>query len=167
MGNQVKLNANWNKQDDLFELPSGSTVRLRTHLTGWAMRRAGLLTDDMQSAFEQIEAQKIENAESVMDLEAGIVKAMFVEPQIVTDPDEVVEGRSYLIDALTDEDLQFVMVLAFGGVAEAERFRADLGRAGSGTDGEDVADAPKRANGNAKRKSRSTRTKQGASGASS
>lgn len=131
-GNPTPANA-WAPQDELVELPSGKTARLRVKLSLKGLVRRGVMEPEV---FVSLVEGTLEDPVKALDTEAHLVAEMFVEPRVI------VKGKPKAgeihIDYLADEDLAFVIERAFGGAPEATTFRDDTGGDGAGGDGEDV-----------------------------
>lgn len=128
--------------EEIVELPSGETAKLRKKLNVWTLFRRGVMTPDLLSAYEKAEQGKLEDLALAVELNDLILREMFVEPKVFVPEDDgqdAPKGQVH-VDQVDDADVTFVLERAFRGTREAARFRGDPGGDGAGGDGEGVGE---------------------------
>lgn len=142
--NGVTPASEWGQQDEVVELPSGQSARLRQKLNVWTLFRRGVMTPQLLEAYEKAEKGQLDDLSMAIELNDLILSEMFVEPRVFV-PDEenedLPEGWVH-VDRIDDEDVTFVLERAFRGARDITSFRGDGRGAGPGGDGEDVGENP-------------------------
>lgn len=130
---EVTPASEWGVKTHRVRLPSGRVVDLRKKFPSFMLMRTGALEGDMLSAFERItETGRLDDPVMALRLTDLILTSMFVDPRV---------GDGGIdINEIDDDDVEFVMQLAFGG-APSPGFRGEPDGAERGEGGADVRDA--------------------------
>lgn len=137
-----------NQRDHTFK--SGRTMVIRRALPAtWLAVEAAKRGGDAGGAMaDLLSGGQVADPSAAVEVMATIIEHMFVRPRVVWDPLDVPEGVEVGADGwppvisaidLLDSEIDEVLDLALGGVAEAASFRGDGDGVGDGGDGTGVA----------------------------